>query len=181
MESIGMLNTYSFRTLADLLLSFSSFFQTANLTVRASFVPVGRAVLAGQQVDNTYIVNVNQTFDISVKPVDSVTRRQLVSVQWGNWTWEASATLYRLPTLNRPGALIPLRTSNTTINRQRTAVNLTGLQINAVGMYVLNVRLESTNNEHMFTLLSTAILVKYSDGQSYCSNSFFHCAIRFSR
>ncbi|CAF3036602.1 unnamed protein product, partial [Rotaria sp. Silwood2] len=94
----------------------SSFLTTANLTVQTDPVTVTEAILAGQQVNNIYVVNVNDTFDISVVPVDSITGLQLGQIKWDNWTWWANVTLYNLPSFNSHGSLISQNTSTSIVN-----------------------------------------------------------------
>ncbi|CAF0965964.1 unnamed protein product [Rotaria sordida] len=94
----------------------SSFFTTANLTVQTDSVTVTEAILGGQQVSNIYVVNVNDTFDISVVPVDNITGLQLGQIKWDNWTWWTNVTLYNLPSFNSHGSLIAQNTSTTIVN-----------------------------------------------------------------
>ncbi len=135
------------------------------MTVKADPVSVTNAILDGQQVNNIYIVNVSETFSISVMPIDSITRLQLGRIQWGNWTWEANVTLRSLPKFNRQGILIPASSSRTIIDLQTGTITISDLTINDTGMYVLNVRLVSTNNEYDITLASNGILVKNVNGK----------------
>ena len=152
--------------------NYSSIFATKNLTVQADNpVTVTQAVLAGQQVNNVYVVNVNETFSISVMPVDRITGLQLGQVQWGNWTWSASVNLYSLSQFNRPGAIIASTLSRTVINHAAKTVTVTNLAINGTGMYVLSIRLVSSNNVHTIDLLSNGILVKSSDGKFRLTHS----------
>ncbi|CAF3365916.1 unnamed protein product [Rotaria sp. Silwood1] len=139
----------------------SSFFTTANLTVQTDPVTVTEAILGGQQVNNIYVVNVNDTFDISVVPVDNITGLQLGQIKWDNWTWWTNVTLYNLPNFNSHGSLIAQNISTTIVNL--TAVTVTDLSINATGMYILNIRLVSSDNKHTIQMVSNGILVKNSD------------------
>jgi hypothetical protein len=148
-----------------LFLFGSSFLQRANLTVRTPSIPVTRVVLDGQQVNAIARVNVNEAFSVSVMPIDRSTRRALGKVQWGNWSWKANASLYSLPKFNRPGMLILNGSSTTEVDTSKNTVTLTNLKINGTGMYVLNLSLTSTNNEHLINLLSYAILVQDKDGR----------------
>ena len=128
-------------------------------------MPVTKAVLAGQQVDGIYRVLVNQTFDISLMPVDQVTGKPLNNIRWGsNWTWIANASLYSLPKFNRPGSLIPIN-SNTSINLSAGRIKLTSLMLNTIGMYILNLGLISTDGEYTISFPSNAILVYDNDGK----------------
>lgn len=128
---------------------------------------VTRAVLGGQQVDGIYHVQVNQTFDVSLVPVDKATGKQLINIQWGsNWTWRANASLYALPKFNQPGFLIPIN-STTTIDTSAGRIRLTSLTINTVGMYILNLGLVSTDGEHQISFPSNAILVYNDNGEGF--------------
>ncbi|CAF1351069.1 unnamed protein product [Rotaria sordida] len=138
----------------------SSFLATTNLTVQAASVSVTQAVLAGQQVNNVYVVNVNETFSIAAMPVDNVTRLRLGQIQWGSWRWSANVTLFSLPKFNRHGSLVKNNSSRTNIDLVAGTVTVTNLAINATGMYVLQIRLVSSNNEHIIALPTNGILVK---------------------
>ena len=98
-------------------------------------------------------------------PIDSITRRQLGAIQWGNWSWRANVTLRSLPQYNRDGVLLATSSSRTIISLQAGTVTLTNLKINAIGMYVLSIRLVSNNTEYSFELASNGILVKVDDGK----------------
>ncbi|CAF4012065.1 unnamed protein product [Rotaria sp. Silwood2] len=138
----------------------SSFLATTNLSVQAASVSVTQAVLAGEQVNNVYVANVNETFSIAVMPVDSVTRLRLGQIQWGSWRWSANVTLISLPKFNRHGSLVKNNSSRTNIDLVAGTVTITNLAINATGMYVLQIRLVASNNEHIIELPSNGILVK---------------------
>ena len=157
----------------------SSFIQTANLTVQTSVENVTRAVLDGEQVNNIYVVNVNETFSISVMPIDRVTRRQLGAIQWGNWSWTANVTLRSLPQYNRKGVLLATSSSRMNISLQAGIVTVTNLRINAVGMYILSIRLVSTNMEYSFDVPSNGILVKEDDGTCPINQEIFIVVIYF--
>lgn len=116
-------------------------------------------------MNNVYVVDVNETFSISVMPIDRFTRLQLGQIQWDNWNWSASVSLYSLPQFNRQGAIIASSSSRTIINLVAKTVTVTNLAITAAGMYVLSVRLVSSNNVHTITLPTNGILVKSSDGR----------------
>ncbi|UJR08495.1 hypothetical protein I4U23_012761 [Adineta vaga] len=145
----------------------SSFFQKTNLTARSDAITVSDAILAGQQVNSIYVVNVNETFSISVTPVDSITRSQLGKIQWGNWTWIADAKLYTLPKYQHHGVLIKHNFSTTVVSVSASTVTLSGLVIDTPAMYILNIQLVSTNNQHSFTLASNGILVKDNESDSF--------------
>jgi hypothetical protein len=143
----------------------SSFFETADLTGEADPITVTKATLAGQQVNNIYTVNVNETFDISVMPIDSITRLQLGKIQWGSWTWTASVALHSLLKFNPQDAFFDTSSSETIVDLSASTVTISNLTINVTGMYVLDILLISTNNEHVITLTSNGILVKNDDGK----------------
>lgn len=86
------------------------------MTTQTDPVSVTEAILAGRQINNIYIVNVNDTFDISVIPIDKITGLQLGQIQWGNWTWLANVTLYDLSDFNSVGSLIAQNTSTTIVS-----------------------------------------------------------------
>ncbi|CAF4346418.1 unnamed protein product [Rotaria magnacalcarata] len=157
----------------------SSFLATTNLTVQTAFVSVTRAILAGQQVNNIYVVNVNETFSVTLMPVDSITLLKLGKIQWGSWTWSANVTLRSLPKLNRYGSLVQSNLSSTNIDLTEGTVTVTNLAINATGMYMLQILMVSSNNDHSIVLLSNGILVKddtvtlITESDSFSSNITF--------
>ena len=132
---------------------------TRNLTAQTATVTVTQALLAGRQVDNIYIVNVNQSFSVSVMPIDRVTKLRLGQIQWGTWRWFANVSMYSLPNFNRQGSLFKYTSSRTNVNLVAGTVTVTNLAINDTGMYVLNIHLTSSNNEHNIMLTSSGILV----------------------
>ena len=116
-------------------------------------------MIDGEEVNHTELVNVNEKFNLLIRLVDRITRLPLATVQWSNWTWQANVTIYPLTKFNRPGSL--RFSSNTTVlvDRTRNLIEINDMIINVTGMYVLNLRLMSTNQEHSFTILSKAILI----------------------
>lgn len=139
---------------------FSSFFQNANLTVESIPITVTNAIIAGEQVNNIYVVNVSEKFDITIIPVDKQTRLPLGKVRWGNWTWTANVTLRNLPKYNRPGKLIRTSSIAPVIDPVAKTITIRDLKINSTGMFMIDIRLVSTNNEHVISLSSNGILVK---------------------
>lgn len=123
-----------------------------------------RALLDGQQVNNVYVVNINQQFSVSVMPIDRITRRKLGQIQWSNWRWTATVAQKFLPNYNRLGSLITNSSSRININLVAGLVTIPNIWFTGTGMYMLSVRLISSNNEHDFEVISNAILVKQSKG-----------------
>lgn len=122
------------------------------------------ALISGRQVNNIYVVNVNEVFAVAVMPIDRVTKLRLAQIQWGTWRWLANVTMYTLPSFNRVASLVANNSSRTVINLVAGTVSVTGLSLNGTGMYVLQIRLTSSNNEHDFTITSTGILAKDPKG-----------------
>ncbi|CAF4744424.1 unnamed protein product, partial [Rotaria socialis] len=153
-----------------------SFFMAMNLTVQSGNISVGPAQPAGQQINNIYLVNSNESFSVSVKPIDSVTQLPLGHVQWGTWRWTSNVTLYTLPSFNRQGFLVTNGSSRTNANLTAVAVTITNLRINGTGMFMLNICLSSSNNQYNIMVLSSAILVANdksiiaTDPQGFSSN-----------
>lgn len=144
---------------------YRPFFQSLNLTAQTGNVTVGPATLTGQQVNNIYVVNVNETFSVSVMPIDSVTRLRLGQIQWGGWRWLMNVELFSLPNFNYQGLLVPNSLSRTNINLVANTVTQTNLAINVTGMYILKIHMTTTNNQYDFELTSNAILVKQARGK----------------
>lgn len=130
-----------------------------NLTVQIGNVSVVEAQLAGQQVNNIYLVNANESFSVSVMPIDLITKLPLGRVQWGNWRWTSNVFLYTLPSFNRQGFLMTNSSSRTIVNITAGIVTLTNVAISGTGMFMMNICLTSSNNLYNITVLSNAILV----------------------
>ncbi|CAF1252929.1 unnamed protein product [Rotaria magnacalcarata] len=151
-------------------------FMTMNLIVQCGNVSVGPAQPAGQQINKIRLVNSNESFSVSVQPIDSVTQLPLGHVQWGTWRWISNVTLYTLPSFNRQGFLVTNGSSRTNANLTAVAVTITNLGINGTGMFMLNICLNSSNNQYSITVLSNAILVATdkstiaTDPQGFSSN-----------
>jgi hypothetical protein len=129
------------------------------MTANSSSVIVGQASLVVTVVEPIYVVTVNQTFNISVRPVDSVTGGQLNQICWNNWTWTANVTLYTLDEYNPQGSLIVSGASITIVDPAAGIVQVTNLMINNIGMYILSIRLTSSNNQFSLHVTSNGILV----------------------
>ena len=117
------------------------------------------AILAGRQVNNVYVVNMNQRFSVSVMPIDSVTRLPLGQIQWGTWRWSASVSLYTLPSYNRLGSMSTAN-SSTAVSLVAGTITVNNLAINAIGMYLINIQCVSSNNQYTINVLSNGVLVK---------------------
>ncbi|CAF1656840.1 unnamed protein product, partial [Adineta ricciae] len=109
--------------------SNSSFFQNANLTVQTDPITVTNATLAGQQLNNVYVINISQAFDISILLIDNVTRRQIGQTQWDDWKWTANVTIYTLPKFQPQGTVIKLNTSRSLLSRPNKPVTIPDLTI----------------------------------------------------
>ena len=118
-------------------------------------------------MNNIYVVNTNEIFSISVIPIDSVTKLRLGQIQWGTWRWLANASLYSLPNFNRVGTLVVNSTSRTVVNLVARTVTVTSLGINGTGMYILQMQMTSTNNEHNVFVTTNGILAKDPKGKFF--------------
>ena len=144
----------------------TSFVQTANLTVRSAPIEVSNALPDGEQDKIISIVNVNERFTVRIKLIDQITRLPLGNVRWGDWTWNATVSLRSLSKYNAQGTLI--QTGSLAVDVDAKVVIMPTLQITATGMYILNIRLTSTNNEYTIALFSKGILVRNPyDDSSY--------------
>ncbi|CAM4838655.1 unnamed protein product, partial [Rotaria magnacalcarata] len=135
-----------------------SFITNASMTANSSSVTVGQASLAVTVVEPIYVVTVNQPFNISVRPIDSITGGQLGQICWNNWTWTANVSLYTLSQSNPHGALVISTTSITIVNPIANIVQVTNLMIDHIGMYILSIRLVSSNNQYSLHVTSNGIL-----------------------
>lgn len=159
----------SIRLCEDIFLLFfsSSLANSLNLTVRSPMISVTATTIAGVEVDHRYVVEVNERFNVSVMPVDSITRRRLGQVMWGGWNWTVSVSLYSLPRYNRAATLIVDSTSRTLIDPIAGTVTVTNIAIDSIGMFMLSISLVSSNQQYTFQVRSSGILVL--DCGSECS------------
>ena len=111
------------------------------------------------EVDHVYVTEVNQRFNISVMPIDSITRRRLGQVMWGGWTWIPSVSFYHLPRYDRGATLIIDSSSRTLIDLTAGIVTVTNIAIDSIGMFMLNISLVSSNQQYAFQVRSSGILV----------------------
>ena len=142
----------------------TSFVQTADLSVRSPAIEVSNAIPDGEQDTVISVVNVNQRFTVRIKLIDEITRLPLGNIRWGSWTWNATVALRSLSKYNGQGTLI--QTGALVVDADAKVLIMPVLQITAIGMYVLNIRLSSTNNEYAIALSSGGILVKNPDDAS---------------
>lgn len=124
------------------------------------------ATIDGEERNHTDVVNRDQTFNIFIVLVDQSTRQALTKVQWSNWTWRGDATLYQLPKFNREGALNGVGNTTVTVEPTATRIRVSGVSINVTGMYMVNVRLASTSNQHSINVVSKVILVTDDSGKT---------------
>ena len=74
-------------------------------------------------------------------------------------------TLYSLPKFNQLGQL-NLLNSSITIDTTEAVIKVANVQINKLGMYILNIHLRSSDGQYSINLRSTRILVYDSDSKS---------------
>jgi hypothetical protein len=139
----------------------------ANLNLSANSTPLAitQAKLDIQQIDYISVVSINEMFNISVVIIDSQSRLQIGNIQWRNFTWLASVSLYNLPEFNSNGTLNKTDTSSIIIDISTGTIIATNLIINTIGMYLIKVQLISSNNEYNLSLISNGILVKASSSK----------------
>ncbi|CAM2722167.1 unnamed protein product [Rotaria socialis] len=136
-----------------------SFVNISNLTVISSMIAVTQATLAGLEVNHVYVTKVSQRFNVSVMPVDSVTRRRLGQVTWGTWIWTSAVSLYTLPRHNRSAILTVDPSSRTIVDSSAGTVTITDIAINNTGMFILNVSLVSSDHMYSIQVITNGILV----------------------
>jgi hypothetical protein len=127
---------------------------------------VTEATLAAQQINEFYVVSVNETFNISGIIVDSFSGIQIGNIQWSGLTWSAAVSLYTLLRYNAQGALIASSSSVVIVDLTTGIITVTNLMINNVGMYVLNMVLTSSNGAYSLQVTSNGILVKENSSKS---------------
>lgn len=136
------------------------------MTATTSSITVTEAILAAQQIDNLYIVSINQTFNFSGIIVDSASGIQIGNIQWRGLTWSATVSLYTLSQYNPSGILITTSSSIVIIDVTTGIITATNLSINKVGMYILKMVLTSSNSEYSLQFMSNGILVKENSSMS---------------
>ena len=142
------------------LLNFSLFTFNATLTANSTSVSVSNATLDAVQVNNIYVVTINETFNISISIVDKVSRQRMNDLNWGGFNWTASVSLYTLLEHNGNGTLLTTTSSTIVIDTSSNMITATNLALTDVGMYVIKLYLNSTNAQHYISLTSNGILVK---------------------
>jgi hypothetical protein len=145
--------------------------------VNSSTVSVTEVRLGAQQSGFVDIVSINETFNISVIIVDQISKIKLGNIQWGGFQWLASASLYSLPQYNSNGTLISTISSAIVIDTVSGTITATNLAISAVGMYVIKIKLISSNNQYAIESTSTGILVKKSTSKGRYSCVRCHAMI----
>jgi len=139
------------------------------MTAFTPSITVTEAILAAQQIDQIYVVSINQTFNFSGIIVDSASGVQIGNLQWRGFTWSAAVSLYTLPQYNPQGALITAVSSVVIVDITTGIITATNLAINNVGMYILKMVLTSSNGEYSLQFTSNGILVKENDSKSRTS------------
>jgi hypothetical protein len=133
------------------------------LIVFTSTISVTGASLAGKQINKISVVSINETFNISVVIVDSVSQYPISNIQWRGFTWSASVSLYVFPEYNPQGLLTT--SSPVSIDATTGIITAIDLSIDTIGMYILNVVLTSSNGEYSFVVTTSGILVKQINGK----------------
>lgn len=139
--------------------------QLVDLIVETPWVSVTKAYLDGEHVNSVAPVATNEKFDVIIALVDRPSRRRLGKVRWSNWYWLANMTLFSLPKFNQLGQL-NLLNSSITIDTTEAVIKVANVQINKLGMYILNIHLRSSDGQYSINLRSTRILVYDSDSKS---------------
>lgn len=130
------------------------------MTASTSSISITKAVLGAQQIDHTYVVSINQTFNFSGVIVDSASGVQIANIQWSGLTWSATVSLYTLPQYNPPGTLTTTNSSIVIVDVTTGTITATNLAITQVGMYILKMVITSSNGEYSLQFTSNGILVK---------------------
>ncbi len=133
---------------------------TVNLVTSSPSVSVGNAQLSAQQYVDVDVVNVNQTFNLTSVIVDKISGKKIGNVQWGTFTWTATASLYTALQYQSTGQLIPSSTSTVIVDTTAGTITITNLAISVQGMYVVQLQLTSSDLVYSITITSDAILVK---------------------
>ncbi len=131
-----------------------------NLIASSPSVSVGSAVLSAQQYIDVDVVSVNQTFNLTSIIVDKISNKKVGNIQWGTFTWSATASLYTAIQYQSTGQLVASSTSAVVIDTTGGTITITDLAINTWGMYIVKLEIISSDNVYSITITSNAILVK---------------------
>ena len=139
-----------------------------NLVATTSNVAISNPNLDAVQVNEVGVVAVNQTFNITAALVDSESKQQLVDLNWMSSNWVISVSLHTLPRCNPDGVLVTGAPLSTVVDPNNNRITATNLAITAVGMYVIEIRLQNSNPLVDITVISNATLVK-ENSSKMCS------------
>lgn len=143
----------------------STFVFNTSLTANSSSITVTDAILAAKQYGNVDVVSVNQLFSLSLVIVDKASQIPLHNIQWGNFTWSASVSLYGLLQYAADGSLNNPSSSVIIVDTTAGTITANNLSINDTGMFIIKVQLMSSNNLYNIALTSNGILVKESSSK----------------
>ena len=143
----------------------STFVFNTSLEANSTSISVTDAILAAKQHGNVDVVSVNELFSLSLIIVDKASDIQVGHIQWGNFTWSASVSLYGLLQYASNGSLINPSSSLIVVDTTAGTITANNLSINDTGMYIVKVQLTSSNNLYNIQLTSSGILVKESSSK----------------
>ncbi|CAF2963963.1 unnamed protein product [Rotaria sp. Silwood2] len=138
----------------------SSFVTNANLIVGSSGVSVSNPTLAARQYENVDVISKNETFNMSVVIVDKISNIKIANIQWSTFTWSAVVSLYTSLDFQATGSLITIPSSRIIVDTTAGTITATDLAISAVGMYIIQLQITSSDGVYSIPFTSNAILVK---------------------
>jgi hypothetical protein len=92
--------------------------------------------------------------------IDQITKIKIGNIQWGSFTWSATASLYTDKFCKANGTLLGTTSSAVIIDVTAGTINVTYLTITQPGMYVIKLQITSTDGRYSIPLTSNSILVK---------------------
>ena len=134
--------------------------------MNSSSVSVKNVELAAKQSVNVDIVSQNETFNLTTIIVDKISKVKIGNIQWGNFTWSATASLYTSLQYQSNGSLITTSSSAIIVDTTAGTITATNLAISELGMYVIKLEITSSNNQYSISLPSNSILVKQNSSKS---------------
>jgi hypothetical protein len=147
---------------------FSSFIASTNLISSSPSLSVSNAVLSAAQNGIVDVVSVNETFNIVAIIVDKYSKIKVGNIQWGSFSWTATASLYTGVQYQSNGSLIASATSSPVIiDTTAGTITATNLSISEPGMYIIKLQINSTDQVYSIALTSSAILVKQNTSKSF--------------
>ncbi|CAF0939901.1 unnamed protein product, partial [Brachionus calyciflorus] len=119
------------------------------------------AVLDMIPLDENKIVDEEKLFNLTFQMVDKYTQKLIKNISWRNHQWKASARLYSM-SYNQTTGVLRSASNLSQVDTITSSIKLLDLSISTRGMYIIEIFINSTDNEYFLKSTSKAILVKQS-------------------